>query len=127
MDEEATSRAEQINEAYLRMQAMDLPPNVIDGFFENRRYYTSDLGATYQPVGAIYLLSETIEDLEEGRSVLVYFAAEVDLGFASCRAILYVGPNKEKWEEERRRMVEIYPFAFTYSAGKQDISDLLMK
>jgi hypothetical protein len=102
-------RDEQKVEALERMKILKLHPNPIREF-KSGKLNMSESG------GILYHLEEEEEKIvkifEEKHGCVVYHLIKSFTGFGTLLALLYVGKEKEEWEQDKEDLKEGYAFCY---------------
>jgi hypothetical protein len=114
--------SEQYNEAVVRLQSLNLHPNVLKDFEEGV------INVSENPYGFLYWAKEdiiqAIKEFEEEYTSIVYHVSYTNTEFGELYAFFYVSQHKEEWEMDREDLKEGCPIVYVYNKDDEFCSEL---
>lgn len=107
----------QIVEALVRMKKLDLHPNVINEFRDERKLNKSIYCKVGRAkVGTLYWLTEEeeriVKEIENDYNIVVYHVIESNTEFGKLLTMLYVGSDVDEWEYDEELFKHNCQFAY---------------
>lgn len=120
MIENIEMRIKQELEAEARIKKLNLHPNAVREFIEEKKLNLSERGILFWLNDEEKQMVRTWED-ETGN--IVYHVIKNNMEFGLCYSFLYVSQNEEEWEDDNADLDDGYPLVYVMNVDDDFCSE----
>lgn len=102
-------RQEQIDEALIRMEMLQMSRQCINAFKQGKVWESEGMGALYEVDEDEQKL---IDEFEKEHDAVVYHMIHNMFVFGECYTMLYVSKYKEEWKEDKQDLKDGYALCY---------------